>query len=125
MTYGVDLRKKVVAFVQDGGGQAKAARRFGVSLWCVRDWLTRKDWRPEQKRVSRQRKLDLERLRAQVRHHPDATLREHATFCGVDRSVVGKALKRMQITRKKRPLSIRARFGTTSSRLAHVASDRG
>ena len=86
----------------------EAARRFGVSLWCVRDWLTRKDWRPEQKRVSRQRKLDLERLRAQVRQHPDATLQEHAAFCGVDRSVVGKALKRMRITRKKRPSSIKS-----------------
>ena len=108
MTYRVDLWKKVVAFVQDGGGQAKAARRFGVSLWCVRDWRTRKDLRPEQKGVSRQRKLDLERLRAQVRQHPDAPLREHAAFCGVDRSVVGKAMKRMQITRKKRPSSIKS-----------------
>ncbi|MCB1796105.1 MAG: hypothetical protein KDJ70_17110, partial [Candidatus Competibacteraceae bacterium] len=58
MTYGVDLRKKVVAFVQDGGGQAGAARRFGVSPWCVRDWRARQDLRPEQKGVSRQRKLD-------------------------------------------------------------------
>ena len=108
MTYGVDLRKKVVAFVQDGGGQAGAARRFGVSPWCVRDWRARQDLRPEQKGVSRQRKLDLERPRAQVRQHPDAPLREHAAFCGVDRSVVGKALKRMRITRKKRPSRIKS-----------------
>ena len=87
-------------------GQAEAARRFGVSPWCVRDWRARQDLRPEQKGVSRQRKLDLERPRAQVRQHPDATLREHAAFCGVDRSVVGKALKRMRIIRKKRPSSI-------------------
>ena len=73
MTYVIDFLKKVVAFVQDGGGQAEAARRFGVSLWCVRDWRARKDLRPEQKGVSRQRKLDLERLRAHARHH--ATLR--------------------------------------------------
>ncbi len=32
MTYSVDLRKKVVAFVHDGGSQAEAARRFDVSL---------------------------------------------------------------------------------------------
>ncbi len=108
MTYGIDLRKRVVAFVQDGGSQAEAARRFEVSLWCVRDWRARKDLRPEQKGVSRQRKLDLERLRAQVRQHPDATLQEHAAFCGVDRSVVGKALKKMKITRKKRPSSIKS-----------------
>jgi len=40
---------------------------------------------------------------ARVRDYPDATLQEHAVFCGVDRSVIGKALKRMKITRKKRP----------------------
>ena len=36
MTYSVDLRKKVVTFVERGGSQAAAARRFDISLWCVR-----------------------------------------------------------------------------------------
>ncbi|HCB13204.1 MAG TPA: hypothetical protein DEP36_06500, partial [Gammaproteobacteria bacterium] len=53
-----------------------------MSLPCVRDWLARKDWRPWQKRAPHQRKLDLERLRAQVRDHPGATLREHAVYRG-------------------------------------------
>ena len=106
MTYSVDLRKQVVAFVHDGGSQAEAARRFEVSLWCVRDWRARKDLRPRQRGVARQRKLDLDRLRAHVRDHPDATLWERALDCGVDRSVVGKALKKMKITHKKRPSSI-------------------
>jgi transposase-like protein len=43
MTYSADFRKKVVGFVKDGGGQAEAARHFDISLWCVRDWLARKD----------------------------------------------------------------------------------
>ncbi len=92
-----------MGFVHEGGSQAEAARRFDVSLWCVRNWLARKDLRPEQKGVPRQRKLDRDQLRARVRDYPDATLQEHAVFCGVDRSVIGKALKRMKITRKKRP----------------------
>jgi len=37
MTYSVDLREKVVAFVHHGGSQAEAARRFDLSLWWVRD----------------------------------------------------------------------------------------
>jgi len=102
MTYSVDLREKVVAFVHSGGGQAEAARRFDISLWCVRNWLARKDLAPQQKGVPRQRKLDKEGLRARVRDYPDATLHEHAVHCGVDRSVVGKALKHMKITHKKR-----------------------
>jgi transposase len=102
MTYSVDLREKVVAFVRDGGGQAEAARHYGISLWCVRDWLARKDLQPQQKGVPRQRKLDKDALKARVRDNPDATLQEHARHCGVDRSVIGKTLKRMKITRKKR-----------------------
>lgn len=102
MTYSVDFRRKVVAYVRSGGGQAEAARHFDVSLWCVRDWLARKDLQPQQKGVPRKRKLDKDALKARVRDNPDATLHEHAQHCGVDRSVIGKALKRMKITRKKR-----------------------
>jgi len=58
MTCSVDFRKKVVAFVRDGGGQVEAVRHFDISLWCVRDWLARKDLEPQQKSVPRQRKLD-------------------------------------------------------------------
>ncbi len=67
MTYSVDFRKKVVVFVHDGGGQAEAARHFDISLWCVRDWLARKDLQPRQKGVPRQRKLDKDALRRHVR----------------------------------------------------------
>jgi transposase len=56
-----------VAFVRDGGGQAEAARHFDISLWCVRDWLARKDLEPQQKGVPRQRKLNKAALRQHVR----------------------------------------------------------
>ena len=88
------------------------------------DWLARKDLRPEQKRVPRQRKLDRDPLRARVRDHLDATLQEYAVFYGVDRSVIGKALKCMKITRKKRPSNtqnaIQKRLNRDSERLRRV-----
>ncbi len=102
MTYSVDLRQKVVAFVRDGGSQREAARHYDVSLWCVRDWLARKDLQPQQKGVPRQRKLDQEAVRAHVRDHPDAILRERAAHFGVHVSCMGWALRRLKLTRKKR-----------------------
>ena len=102
MTYSVDFRKKVVAFVRNGGGQRDAARRFAISLWCVRDWLARTDLQPQQKGVPRRRKLDKQALRAHLRDEPDALLRERAVRFGVHLSVVGKALHQMKLTRKKR-----------------------
>jgi transposase len=109
MTYSVDFRKKVVAFVRDGGGQAEAARRFDISLWCVRDWLARKDLQPQQQGVPRRRKLDKEALRAHVRDYPDALLRERAVHFGVYMNAIHVALKQMKLTHKKR------RSGTKSA----------
>ena len=102
MTYSVDLRKKVVAFVEHGGSQAEAARRFDISLWCVRDWLVRQDLQPRQKGVARQRKLDKEALRAHVRDYPDALIRERAAYFGVYPNAVWVALQALQLTHKKR-----------------------
>ena len=76
MTYSVDFREKLVAFVHNGGGQAEAARRFDISLWCVRDWMARPDLEPQQKGVRRRRKLDKEALRVHVRDYPDALIRD-------------------------------------------------
>jgi transposase len=109
MTYSVDLREKVGAFVRDGGGQAEAARRFDISLWCVGDWLARKDLQPQQKGVARRRKLDKEALRAHVRDYPEALLRERAVHFGVYMNAIHGALKQMKLTHKKR------RSGTKSA----------
>jgi len=103
MTYSIDFRKKVVAFVRKGGGQAEAARHFDISLWCVRDWLMRPDLSPQQKGVPRMRKLDKAALQAHVRDHPDALLRERAAHFGVRISTVGLALQQLKLTHKKRP----------------------
>jgi transposase len=102
MTYSVDLRAKVVKFVHDGGGQAEAARHFDISLWCVRDWLARKDLQPQQKGVPRQRKLSREALSKHVREYPDAIIRERAAHFGVHYNAVWEALATMKLTRKKR-----------------------
>lgn len=102
MTYSVDFRKKVVAFVRNGGGQREAARRFDISLWCVRNWLARKDLPPRQKGVPRRRKLDKDALRAHVRDSPDAIIRERAVHFGVHGNAIWLALKAINMTHKKR-----------------------
>ena len=114
MTYSVDLREKVVAFVQNGGGQAEAARHFDVSLWCVRDWLARPDLEPQQKDVPRQRKLDKDKLCLHVRDNPDATLRERASHFGVRISSMGWALQRLKLTHKKRRSSTKSVIRTSA-----------
>ena len=80
MTCSIDLRKRVVSFVETGGSKAEASRRFSVS---------------------RQRKLDKMRLRAHVKDYPDALLRERAVLFGVTIQALSYAFKQMGIGKKK------------------------
>ena len=100
MTYSVDLRKRVVNFVNAGGSKAEASRRYEVSLWCVNDWCGRKDLTPAPQ-FGRKRKLDWKALAQHIQDYPDALLRERAQYFGVHTSAIGYANKRMKLTRKK------------------------
>ena len=101
MTYSVDLRAKVVAFVRGGGSKSEAARRFGVSRVAVYDWLEREDLAPRQRGVSRIRKLDRVALLKDVNAHPERLLKERAALFGVKPSSMCVALKKLRMSRKK------------------------
>ena len=77
MTYSIDLRKRVVEFVRDGGSKAEASRQDKVSLWCVNDQCKREDLTPQPQK-GRKRKLDWEALSRHIQEYPDALIRERA-----------------------------------------------
>ena len=99
--YSLDLRQRVVEFVQEGGTKAEAARRYRVAPSTVYSWLNRADLKPTLAK-RRRRKLDWNALRDHVKQHPDARLVERAAHFGVTISSIHYALKEMKITRKKR-----------------------
>ena len=101
MSYSLDLRQRVVSFVQQGGSKAEAARRFQVSLWCVFDWIKRNDLQPCPA-LRRRRKLDWNALKAHVQAYPDALLRERAAHFGVHHNAIWYALGQMKISYKKK-----------------------
>jgi transposase len=100
MTYSLDLRERVVRYVNNGGSKASAARKFEVSIWCVNDWCCRENLEPK-KHGRRQRKLDREALKKDVRRYPDKLLRERAATFDVCISTIVYALSQMNITHKK------------------------
>ncbi len=100
MTYSVDLRERVVAFVKDGGSKTEAARRFGVARSCVYDWLSRTDLKPKAQ-GRRKRKLDWAALERHIQEHPDWLLRERAAHFGVRIYSLQYACKQMRISHKK------------------------
>jgi putative transposase len=108
MAYSLDLRKKVVDYVENGGSITKAAKLFKVGRATIYRWLGREDLQAT-KVKRRQRKLDWKALEKDVRENPDARLIDRAKKFGVRPSAISYALKEMEITRKKKELRYRER----------------
>lgn len=108
MPYSLDLRQKVVNFVENGGKITDAAHIFGVGRASIYRWFGRQELEAT-KVKRRQRKLDWKGLEKDVKENPEATLAERAKKFGVHPSAIFYALKKMKITRKKKQLRYRER----------------
>jgi transposase len=108
--YSMDLRLRVMADVDDKMRSGDVAKKYSVSAGWIRKL---KRFRRETgsfaartQRVSHATKLDgeLPRLEKLVQEQPDATLRELRLALGVQvgLATVWRALKRLQITFKKK-----------------------
>lgn len=111
--YSLDLRERIVAAVEQGERTVKVAERFGVGLATVKRYINRaEEGRLEaDKRPGQQPWLDAQgqqALEQQVKDHPGWTLEQRAaalheeTGVKLKKSAVGKYLKRLGITHKKR-----------------------
>ena len=78
MSYSIDLRRRVVEFVEEGGTKEKAIEVFKVSRWCVYEWVSREDLAPKNYPQDRERKLDWEGLYKRVLESPEDRLIDHA-----------------------------------------------
>src|SRR4028119_1179436 len=106
MAYSLDLRKRVVDYVENGGGITKAAALFKVGRATIYRWLRRENLRAT-KVEHRERKIDWEALRKDVEENPEARLIERARKFGVRASAICYAFKKMKITRKKKNFVIK------------------
>ena len=101
MRCSLDLRKRVVDFVRDGGSKAEAARRFNVGAASVYRWTKPGGLEHKRPGPKTSHKLDWEALRRRVETHDDMTQAEAAQHFGVSRHCIWNALHKMGWTRKK------------------------
>lgn len=114
MTYGYskDLRKKALEYFDRGHSRSEVCDVFGIHRHTFASWLRiRSSGEDLSPRVNmsgkRPHKIDSERLAAYVETHPNAYLHEIAAVFSVSDVGIMKALRRLGITRKKKPASIR------------------
>ena len=89
----LDLRKKVIDYVENGGSITKAAALFNIGRATIYRWLGRE--KLEATKVKhRQRKLDWKALSKDVQENPEARLRDRAEKFGVRPSAICYALKK-------------------------------
>ncbi|NIT59302.1 MAG: helix-turn-helix domain-containing protein, partial [Aliifodinibius sp.] len=100
MSYSIDLRQRVMNYIQSGGSKTQACRLFQVGRTTIYRWLQREDLRPT-RTVRRHRKLDWDALKRHVQTYPDALLKERAAHFGVHINAIWYALKCMKIRYKK------------------------
>ena len=101
--YALDLRQRVVKFVNDGGSKMEAARRFDLGRRTVYRYLAaaqhgtlapKKSW-------GHWRKLDPQKLQAHVQKRPDATLKKLQQVFGVSHHAIWVRLRQLGFTLKK------------------------
>jgi transposase len=108
MPYSLDLRKRVVDAIHSGMQKKEASKLYNISRQTIYDWLSLEKreghLNPQtgfQNGHSHGIK-DLEAFREYVDLHPDYTQEEMAKHYGVGSSTIGRAMKKIGYSRKKR-----------------------
>jgi transposase len=105
MAYEKRYKERVLEYISEGHTQREAAEVFKISTYTIWKWkntLLQTGCLDTRKRNRPAKKLPGEKLIAYVDRHPDAYLSEIAEHFGCTGEAVHKALKRLNITRKKR-----------------------
>ena len=103
--YSLDLREKVVAYVQEGHSKIETAKVFNIDRSTVSRWINLVKENKSLKPVPTPRsphKLPLDKLEAYVKEHPDAFLYEIAKALDSKKTTVFYALRKLGYKLKKK-----------------------
>ena len=105
MSYGKDLKQRVLNYLVQGGSRVEASNLFCVARSTIYRWEKGKNKgiKPGPKASH---KIDKEELLHYMDKHKDAYLREIATHFQVSLFCVHYNLRKLDITRKKRRYTI-------------------
>lgn len=108
MSYDIKFRRHVLKIrAREGLSFAKVAERFGIAKQTVYNWSKRLEEKKERNKPAT--KIDMSALARDVEQHPDAYQYERAERLHVSVSGVAHALKRLNMTYKKKPSAPQSR----------------
>ena len=104
MSYSLDLKKRVLAFIEEGHSKVDASKIFHVSKRSIFLWAKEKKEQGELKLKLHDRKpykIDDKKLAEYIQKNPDHYLKEIAASFHVSISAIFYALRRLKMTYKK------------------------
>jgi transposase len=110
MAYSIDLRSRVIDFINQGNSREKASVIFKVGTSTITRWLglLSETGSLEKRPLNRiAPKFESEKLNAYIEENPDALLKDVADHFGGSISGAFHALEREKITYKKKSLFIK------------------
>ena len=104
--YSVDLRERVIAYIEAGNDQKRTSKTFKISTSSVNRW-----WLRYQKenviipkpRLGSKGKINIQKLKAYVEANEDKTLSETSKLFKVSICAIYKRLKKLGYSYKKKP----------------------
>lgn len=111
MTYSKDFREQVLSHIDMGATIEEVSKLFSIGTSSIKRWkYNRKQTGSVMGpgRPQKPYKIDDDALKQYLKKHPDAFLNEIAEHFGVTGPGIFSALKRLKITRKKRPRSTKS-----------------
>jgi transposase len=108
MAYSINFIKRAVAYRQEGHTFTQLREAFNIPSATYYGWEEKLDSGYYDVKIKRERrrKIDKDGLKRGVAEKPDTYLSELAEKYGCTESAVFYAIKKLNITRKKRPLPI-------------------
>ena len=105
MAYSLDLRERVISFLENNDDKKLASALFGVDRSTIYRWIKHKKERGTLQPLKRDyayKKIDYDLLKKHAESHPDQFLFEIAEKFSVTLQAIFYAFKKLKITRKKR-----------------------
>ena len=105
--YSIDLREKVIEYIKKGNSQKSASQIFAIhkntiNRWCIRYKL--EGILAPKIRIGYKSKVDKSKLEEFVKNNPNMTLAKASLKFGVTAWQIGRILKKMGFSYKKKPL---------------------
>lgn len=110
MTYSRDFREQVLSHIESGATIESTSILFSIGTTTIKNWKNLKSKTGQllgSGRPSTPYKINSDELKRYVKENPDAFLNEIALHFNVTSPAIHIALKRLNITRKKRLLYIK------------------